>query len=96
MSKMIERARKLTEDKREAVAAELLAWAKIEDTIRQAAAAGAGKAILAPTAPIKLKHTAAAAAAIERLTREQFRHQWTEHRLPQGAGPAGDQLEIEW
>ena len=31
MSKMIDRARKLTEGKREAVAAELLAWSKVED-----------------------------------------------------------------
>lgn len=92
MSKMLERTLQLMQSKREETAAELLAWEKIEAAIRTAAGAGLDRATI-PT-PIRLRHTAAAVAAIERLTRERFRTRWDDRPTP--TGPAGDQLEIEW
>ncbi len=95
MNGFLKRTIERMENKRQEVAEALLDWENISDKIGLAAAAGQSRITLAPAAPVRIRHTAAATAAIERLTREQFRHAWTEHR-PNPTGPAGDQLEIEW
>ena len=94
-SGLVTRARELTRQAREEMAAKLLEPETVARAVREAAARGADFVVLEPPAPTRFREAEKAKAAVERLARQGFRVTWVECRSKPSEA-AGDGLELGW